>query len=92
MKRFFLRLIKTLGYTAVSMYIVVTLYNQQVKLSDYRSIEEQYEKSIQDEKLKNEQLLKAKSEVSSAKYIEEVAREKLGLVMPYEIVFVDASL
>ena len=92
MKKVLLRLIKTLAYTAACMYIVITMINQQITLMDYRDMKEQYKKQIQEEKLKSEQLAKIKGEVTTPAYIEEVAREKLGLVMPYEIVFVDANL
>ena len=74
------------------MYVAAILINQQMKLMDLRSSAAQYNKQIQEEKLRSEQLAKLRGEISSPEYIEEVAREKLGLVMPYEIVFVDASL
>lgn len=92
MKSVILKLGKTLIYTAVFMYVAAILINQQMKLMDLRSSAAQYNKQIQEEKLRSEQLAKLRGEISSSKYIEEVAREKLGLVMPYEIVFVDASL
>ncbi len=92
MKKILFRLGKTLAFTATTMYIIITLFNQQVKLMDFRNSKEEYLKQIQEEKLKTEQLTKIRSEISSATYIEEVAREKLGLVMPYETVFMDASL
>ena len=92
MKKVFIRLVKTLAYTGVCMYIVFTLVSQQMTIMDYRNNRDQYKKLIQEEKLKNEQLIKSKSEITTSSYIEKVAREKLGLVMPYEIVFVDASV
>ena len=92
MKKVFMRLVKTLVYTGVCMYIVFTLVNQQMTIMDYRNSKEQYKKLIQEEKLRNEQLIKSKGEITTSTYIEKVAREKLGLVMPYEIVFVDASI
>lgn len=92
MKKIFFRLGKTLAMTAAMMYIVLTLLNQQIKLMDFRNNKEEYVKQIQEEKLRAEQLTKVKGQISSPEYIEEVAREKLGFVMPYETVFVDASL
>ena len=51
------------------------------------------EKSYQNNEFrKNEQLKNTKAKISSKEYVEEIAREKLGLVMPNEIVFVDANL
>ena len=92
MKNIFLKLGKTLVFTAATMYILVTLISQQITLMDYNETRKLYSKQIQEEKLRNEQLIKIKSEITTSKYIEEVAREKLGLVMPNEIVFVDASI
>ena len=46
----------------------------------------------ENEEMRHEQLLETKKNINSDEYIEEVAREKLGLVMPYEIIFVDASI
>lgn len=92
MKNVILKLCKTLTYTALLMYVGVILINQQMKLMDLKNSTEYYSKEIQEEKLRGEQLAKLRGEISSPEYIEEVAREKLGFVMPYEIVFVDASL
>ncbi|MBQ9267262.1 MAG: septum formation initiator family protein [Clostridia bacterium] len=92
MKKVFIKLGKTLAFTALSMYIVITLVNQQITLMDLKDSRDQYAKQIQEEKLRSEQLAKIKGEISTPEYIEDVAREKLGLVMPYEIVFVDANL
>ena len=48
----------------------------------------------QEKQLNNltEELEETKGKINSDEYIEAYAREKLGLVMPYEIIFVDASL
>ena len=45
-----------------------------------------------DEDMRYEKLVETKDKLHSDDYIEDVAREKLGLVMPYEIIFVDASI
>ena len=47
---------------------------------------------LENETMKYEQLLETRKNINTDSYIEEVAREKLGLVMPYEIIFVDASI
>lgn len=92
MKSFFVKLIKTLILTSLCMYCLFTLVNQQITIMEYRESKSQYVKKIQEEKLKSEQLSKIKNDITTSEYIEGVAREKLGLVMPNEIVFVDASI
>ena len=47
---------------------------------------------IDEATIKTEELEETKGKINSDEYIEAYAREKLGLVMPYEIIFVDASL
>ena len=37
-------------------------------------------------------IIETKENINSDSYIEEVAREKLDLVMPYEIIFVDHDM
>ena len=55
-------------------------------------LQEEILELIEQEELKKEQLMNTKVKISSKEYVEEIAREKLGLVMPNEIVFVDANL
>lgn len=51
-----------------------------------------YNTMISEEEIKHEQLISAKNRITTKEYIEEVAREKLGLVMPNEIVFIDGNM
>ena len=86
------RLFKTIVMTAVFMYACLILARQEVTFYEYDNEIEKYVRLIEEETLKNEQLTRTKDHISSKEYIEEIAREKLGLVMPNEIVFVDANL
>ena len=92
MKNFYLKLIKTVAITFVVLYACLTYVEQQIKLDSYEDEKIQYAKLIQEQNVITEQLKQEKAEISSPEYIEEVAREKLGLVMPYETVFIDANL
>ena len=51
-----------------------------------------YNRDLQEEKLETEKLTDTLATLSDDKYMEEVARDKLGLVMPTEIIFMDASI
>ena len=68
------------------------LLEQQVKLNELDSELAYYSRELQEEQLETEKLNDTLDSLSEDKYIEEVARERLGLVMPSEIIFVDASI
>ena len=86
------RLLKTILVVAVLMYFGVVIAKQEITFKKYDKELAEYNSKIAEEALRHEQLLSSKKQIASNNYIEEVAREKLGLVMPNEIVFIDASL
>ena len=86
------RLLKTILVVAIFMYFCVVLAKQEISFQKYNRELSNYNTLIAEEEMKHEQLVNTKRHISSDEYIEEVAREKLGLVMPNEIVFIDASL
>ena len=65
---------------------------QQKELNSIKDETGKYAALLEEATMEYEQLLETKENINSDSYIEEVAREKLGLVMPYEIIFVDASI
>jgi len=67
-------------------------YNQQIKLNDLEVEIASYERKIQEQYLESEKLTTTLASMSEDEYIEEVARERLGYVMPSEIIFMDASI
>lgn len=72
-------------------YCIYTLCDQQIQINKYDSQISMYEKEIEE---KNELISyynEQKNNVNSDEYIEEVARESLGLVKPYEKIFIDAN-
>jgi cell division protein FtsB len=73
------------------MYACFILLEQQVKIAEIDKQKTNYIRLSQEENMKTEQLNKTKGELETPQYIEKVAREKLGLVMAYETVFIDAS-
>ncbi len=86
------RLLKTILVVAIFMYFCVVLAKQEMSFQKYDRELSNYNTLIAEEEIVHEQLVHTKKQISSSEYIEEVAREKLGLVMPNEIVFIDASL
>ncbi len=92
MKSFLKKLLYTLAITSIFVYGFYTLIEQEIELKNIANEKEKYMALYEAEEMRYEQLLEIKENINSDAYIEEVAREKLGLVMPYEIIFVDASI
>lgn len=92
MNKIIKKLLKTITITAVFMYACLIFTKQEISFHKYDAEIEKYVRLIEEETLKKEQLTHTKTQIASKEYIEEIAREKLGLVMPNEIVFVDANL
>ena len=86
------RLLKTVLVVAIFMYFGAVIAKQEISFKKYDRELQDYQIKIAEEELRHEQLINSKKKISSNDYIEEVAREKLGLIMPNEIVFIDASL
>ncbi len=92
MKNFFTRLLSTLAITSLVVYATMVLVEQEKQLNNLDNEIERYSMLIDEATIRTEELEEIKSKINSDEYIENYAREKLGLVMPYEIIFVDASL
>lgn len=86
------RLLTTLLITATFTYMLYILGTQQTKLNELNNELSCYNRDLQEEKLETEKLTDTLATLSDDKYMEEVARDKLGLVMPTEIIFMDASI
>jgi cell division protein FtsB len=67
-------------------------YNQQIKLNELNTEIASCERKIQEQYLESEKLTSTIASMTKDEYIEEVARERLGYVMPTEIIFMDASI
>lgn len=92
MKNFLKKLAYTLTLTSFFIYGFYTLFEQQSELNNIKEEQEKYIALLEEAAMQYEQLIETKENINSDSYIEEVAREKLDLVMPYEIIFVDASI
>ena len=74
------------------IYMGVVFANQQQKIDQLNNNIAACKRDIQEENLETEKLTNTIASMSNDDYIEEVAREQLGLVMPTEIIFMDASI
>ena len=75
----------------ITVYFIYTLIAQQKTLNAYSIEQSNYSKQIEQEQATKETLLKTKERVNSTEYIEDVAREKLGMYLPNERVYFDAT-
>ena len=82
---------KKIAIIFIAIYVIYTLIAQQKVLNAYTAEQENYSKQIKQEQSTKENLLKTKERVNSTEYIEDVAREKLGMYLPNERVYFDAT-
>lgn len=75
---------------AATVYVVFTLVSQQFEIVAAKEALAAVESEIQSQQELAQQLEEKKQLVNTDEYIEKLAREKLGLVRPDEIIFVDA--
>ena len=75
----------------VLVYFSITFVRQQLNINEYNVKISSIKEDIDETKAKIEELQEKKEKVNDAKYIEKIAREELGLVKPYEKIFVDVN-
>ena len=75
----------------IATYVVSIYVSQQQSLNDYNKQISNYEEKIVAEQETNKSLLAEKDNVNSPEYIEQMAREKLGMYLPNEKVYIDVS-
>lgn len=73
------------------IYFVYTLFQQQLQLDKYNSQIKMYESEIEAKESLVNYYSNEKDNIDSDEYIEQVARDVLGYVKPYEKVFIDAN-
>jgi len=76
---------------AFSIYFVYTFIEQQVQINEYDSEIEMYTADIENKRELVNYYNNQKGNTKSDEYIENVARESLGYVKPYEKIFIDAN-
>lgn len=78
-------------FVFVTIYFVVTFVNQQTSITKYKSQIDMYKSDISNKEKLAKYYNEKQNNVKSDGYIEQVARETLGLVKPYETIFVDVN-
>lgn len=74
---------------ALLVYFIYTLIMQQQTLNAYAEQKEKCNNDIEIAEEQQGQLQKIKENINSNEYIEQIAREKLGMYYPNERVYID---
>lgn len=83
--------ISRLFFAGVVVYFVSVFCVQQFRINEYKVKEEYYNNAITELSQEKAEYEALASQSNTAEYIEKVAREKLGLVKPYEKIFMDIN-
>ncbi|MDF2865618.1 MAG: hypothetical protein K0R72_427 [Clostridia bacterium] len=78
-------------FVFVCVYFVTTFIDQQISINRYNSQIEMYKADITNKEALSKYYEEQQDNVETDEYIEQVARESLGLVKPYEKIFVDVN-
>ena len=70
-------------------YFIYTIISQQKTLNSYAKEQERYNQDIQVAEEEQTELKEMKQNLNSDEYIEQIAREKLGMYYPNEKVYID---
>lgn len=80
-----------MGLVLLIGYFVITFFSLRLSIKERRSVWEQKNVAYQQQLAENERLKSIVESEDKSEYIEQVAREKLGYVMPGEKVFYDVT-
>lgn len=73
----------------IVIYLLYLFISRQQVLSSYKKEEQTYAKLIEQEQQRNIELQEEKENVNSTEFIENIARDKLGMYLPNERVYID---
>ncbi len=83
--------ILTLGIILLAGYFVISIISLQATIKERRAELEQKNAAYEQQLADNERLQSIVDDEDKSEYMEQVAREKLGFVMPGEKVFYDVT-
>lgn len=76
---------------AVIIYFIYTVILQQQTLNNYEQQTATYQNQIEEANKKTDDLKDIKNNINSTEYIENMARERLGMYLPNERVYIDST-
>ena len=83
--------ILTLGLVLLVGYFVITIIGLQLSIKERKGVLEQMQSAYEQQLEQNDRLQAIVNSEDKSDYIEQIAREKLGFVMPGEKVFYDVT-
>ena len=83
------KLYKKVLFVIIACYVVSIFITQQQSLISYQKEIGKYEDQITSAQDDKKELIAMKDNVDSPEYIEKIAREKLGMYLPNERVYID---
>ena len=86
-----LKLLKYIVILVISIYVIITLINQQKVLNSYKDTQNQLAEQIEEQQKYQAELTLSSQNINSQEYIEKVAREKLGMYKTNERVYVNIN-
>lgn len=86
------KIYKRLLIILVLAYTIFTLANQQKVLNKYNDNSKELATKIEEQQAYNDELVAEKENVNSKEFIEQMAREKLGMYYPNEKVYIDKGM
>lgn len=72
-----------------TVYSMVTFVKQEIEIKKYEKEKQSYMDQIAMAKKKNEEYKRYSEYVNTDEYIEKVAREKLGMLLPEEKIYIE---
>ena len=73
------------------VFFSITFVKQQFKINEYDVQINSIEQDIAEAREKTAELKTVEDKVNDSQYIEDIARNELGLVKPYEKIFIDVD-
>lgn len=85
------KIYKIILISGIILYTFCIFIGQQKTLNSYKNEQEYISKKIKEQTDYKETLANMKDNINSSEYIEKIAREKLGMYLPNERVYVDIN-
>ena len=85
------KIYKKILFIVIASYLISIFISQQQTLNTYKQEIKKCEAKIEEAEETKESLVAMKENVNSPEYIEQIAREKLGMYLPNEKVYIDVG-
>lgn len=84
-----MKIIRKVFLIIIALYLISVFVSQQKTLNAYNKEISKYKMEKEQAQEEKKSLVAIKENINSPEYIEEIAREKLGMYLPNERVFID---